>query len=98
MSRGLIFSVLLLVVGALGSRFLGAQAKYWTPDNFPNPNTDIDKCGRGVPSWICEWGVDCAADGRLRGSHAESILQKHQHLLHNSCSVPSQHRPSVLLT
>jgi hypothetical protein len=27
-----------------------------------------------------------------------SILQKHQHLLHNSCSVPSQHWPSVLLT
>lgn len=32
-----------------------AVAEQWTPQNFPNPVTDVSRCGRGgKPSWICD--------------------------------------------
>jgi hypothetical protein len=32
-----------------------ARRKRWTPESFPNPNKDVNKCGRpGVKSSICD--------------------------------------------
>lgn len=41
----------------------------WTPSTFPNPKLDIDKCGRGVPSNICDPDqvISTAAANRVEG-------------------------------
>ncbi len=32
-----------------------ASAEQWSPQNFPNPLSDVKLCGRnGNPSWICD--------------------------------------------
>eukprot|EP00884_Botryococcus_braunii_P012507 jgi/Botrbrau1/21257/Bobra.39_2s0049.2 len=53
---GLLFKVLLSL--AISQRLVfssGTLSGVWTPDSFPNPTVDTEKCGRkGVRSWICD--------------------------------------------
>jgi hypothetical protein len=64
-----------IVVSIVNILFLQAEAySAWTPDTFPNPNTDPASCGRQhvSKSWICD------PDGiisRKNGDVVEGILK-----------------------
>lgn len=49
----LLLLVLLLAVGGIAADN-AARRKRWRPEEFPNPQVDYRKCGRGVRSSICD--------------------------------------------
>lgn len=62
-----------------------ALAKPWTPQNFPNPETDVTSCGRnGKPSWICD-------PDRILSEYSQDIVEGS---IHEIAAAKSPYRPA----
>ncbi|DBA84123.1 TPA: hypothetical protein ACH3X1_006599 [Trebouxia sp. C0004] len=62
-----------------------ASAKQWSPQNFPNPATDVTLCGRnGKPSWICD-------PDRILSEYSQDVIEGS---IHEIAAAKSPYRPA----
>lgn len=78
-AAGLVATLCLLAFASLTS------AKQWSPQNFPNPATDVTSCGRnGKPSWICD-------PDRVLSEYSQDIVEGS---IHEIAAAKSPYRPA----